>query len=73
MNTIQTDLSAARHADVLFVKQKADGENDLAAYCEREGIPHILFQDFYKALRVMEAIVKGQLSIAEAFALKSAQ
>ncbi|KAJ7910282.1 HAD-like domain-containing protein [Mycena leptocephala] len=41
-----SDMSAARHADVLFVKQKDDGENDLAAYCTREGIKHIIFRDF---------------------------
>lgn len=27
-----SDLSAAQHADVLFAKDKPDGENDFAAY-----------------------------------------
>ena len=61
-------MSAARHADVLFVKQKLDGENDLAAFCRREGIPHILFEDFSHALRVVGAIVEGTTSPAEALA-----
>ncbi|KAJ7254817.1 HAD-like domain-containing protein, partial [Mycena rebaudengoi] len=46
-----SDMSAARHADVLFVKKKDDGENDLAAYCKREGIRHILFADFSQSCR----------------------
>ena len=63
-----TDMSAARHADVLYVKQKPDGENDLAAYCTREGIPHILFEDFGHALRSVSAIVEGKTTPAEALA-----
>ncbi|KAF7324038.1 hypothetical protein MKEN_00626000 [Mycena kentingensis (nom. inval.)] len=55
-----SDMSAARHADVLFVKQKPDGENDLAVYCVREGIPHILFSDFTEALEVVRSVVSGE-------------
>ncbi|KAJ7599585.1 HAD-like domain-containing protein [Mycena floridula] len=54
-----SDMSAAKHADVLFVKEKEDGENDLAAYCNREGIKHILFPDFSKALSVVQSVVTG--------------
>ncbi|KAI0266229.1 HAD-like domain-containing protein [Gloeopeniophorella convolvens] len=54
-----SDMSAAKHADVLFVKEKEDGENDLAAYCNREHIPHVLFQNFAKALPVVRSIVEG--------------
>ncbi|KAH7345297.1 HAD-like domain-containing protein [Rhizoctonia solani] len=40
-----SDMSAAKHADVLFAKNdKPEGENDLAEYCKKEGIPHILFR-----------------------------
>jgi hypothetical protein len=28
------DMSAAAHADLLFVKQMANGDSDLATYCE---------------------------------------
>ncbi|OCB91904.1 hypothetical protein A7U60_g800 [Sanghuangporus baumii] len=54
------DMSAARHADVLFVKLKQDNENDLHEYCKREGIPHVLFSDFLHALNVVKAIVTGE-------------
>ncbi|CAL1698945.1 unnamed protein product [Somion occarium] len=30
-----SDMSAARHADLLFVKKKPGADNDLAAYCTR--------------------------------------
>ena len=61
-------MSAARHADVLFVKEKPGGENDLAAFCRREGIPHILFGDFSHALRVVGDIVEGRTTAAAALA-----
>ena len=61
-------MSAARHADVLFVKEKPGGENDLAAYCNREGIPHILFEDFSHALRSVSAIVEGKTTAQDALA-----
>lgn len=40
-----TDMSAARHADLLFTKIMAEGESDLMAYCKREAIPHVPFKD----------------------------
>ncbi|KAF8878715.1 HAD-like domain-containing protein [Infundibulicybe gibba] len=58
-----SDISAAKHADLLFVKQKPDGENDLAAYCAREGIKHVLFEDFSKALPLVQSVVEGGRSI----------
>ncbi|KAJ6548201.1 HAD-like domain-containing protein [Mycena vulgaris] len=63
-----SDMSAARHADVLFVKQKDDGENDLAAYCTREGIKHIIFRDFAQALTVVQAVVSGEKTSEEVLA-----
>ena len=65
-------MSAARHADVLYVKQKAGGDNDLAAYCTREGIPHIIFEDFSHALRSVGAIVEGKTSAKDALAVGKA-
>lgn len=59
------DISAAKHADILFVKQKGDGENDLAAYCTKLGIRHILFADFFEALPIVESVVKGGRSADE--------
>ncbi|TFK46476.1 hypothetical protein OE88DRAFT_1687581 [Heliocybe sulcata] len=60
-----SDMSAAKHADVLFVKIKDNGENDLAAYCRREGIPHIEFTDFSRALGVVRSVLNGERSVKE--------
>lgn len=62
---VTVDISAAKYADVLFVKTKEDGENDLSVYCQREGIKHILFSDFSKALPTVESIVKGEKTIED--------
>lgn len=59
------DISAARHADLLFVKVKGDGENDLSSYCNREGIKHVLFEDFSRALPVVQSIVAGNKTATE--------
>ena len=65
-------MSAAAHADVLFVKQKPYGENDLAAYCVKNGIKHILFEDFEAALAVeMEQVNKLERLEAEAKVLNT--
>ena len=60
-----TDISAAKHADLLFVKTELDGENDLAVYCQREGIKHLVFDEFSKVLPVVDSIVKGTKTIQE--------
>jgi len=67
-----SDMSAAKHADVLFVKEKSDGENDLATYCRREDIPHVLFADFSKALPVVRSIVEGEKTPKEWFEIGKA-
>jgi hypothetical protein len=54
---------------VLFVKEKPDGENDLATYCERENIPHVLFPDFSRALPVVRSIVEGVKTPGEWFGI----
>ena len=53
-------MSAARHADVLLVKLKADGENDLATYCKNEGIPFTTFTEFSRALLIVQSVVSGE-------------
>jgi 2-hydroxy-3-keto-5-methylthiopentenyl-1-phosphate phosphatase len=60
-----SDMSAAAHADCLFVKQKEDGENDLHVYCDRQGIKHILFKTFADALPVVQSVVEGKKSVQE--------
>jgi 2-hydroxy-3-keto-5-methylthiopentenyl-1-phosphate phosphatase len=62
-------MSAAKHADVLFVKEKEDGENDLHVYCNKNGIKHVLFSDFGKALPVVQSVVEGKKSVKEVLAV----
>ena len=62
-------MSAARHADVLFVKQKPGADNDLHAFCTREGIPHIIFEDFHQILPIVRRVVDGELTVRQALAL----
>lgn len=66
------DISAAKHADILFVKQKGDGENDLATYCTRLGIRHILFTHFSNALPIVQSVVKGEKSVDEVLSIGKA-
>ena len=61
-------MSAACHADVLFVKVKDNGENDLHSYCTREGIPHALFTNFSDALKEVQAVVAGEKTKDEVLA-----
>ncbi|QRV91162.1 haloacid dehalogenase [Ceratobasidium sp. AG-Ba] len=69
-----SDMSAARHADVLFVKNdKPEGENDLAVYCEKEGIGHILFRTFADALPVVQDVVEGRKTAEQALAVKNTE
>lgn len=61
-------MSAAKHADVLFVKIKPGPENDLHEYCKKEGIPHVLFPNFSQALADVKAIVTGEKTKEEVLA-----
>lgn len=72
LRIIKSDMSAAEHADVLFVKQKDDGENDLAAYCKKLGIRHVLFTGFSKALPIVQSVVEGKKSVDEVLGLGTA-
>lgn len=42
-----SDLSAAKHADLLFAKTMVNGHSDLQTYCEKQGIRHVPFVDLY--------------------------
>ncbi|CUA77584.1 putative phosphatase YNL010W [Saccharomyces cerevisiae S288c] [Rhizoctonia solani] len=69
-----SDMSAAKHADVLFAKNdKPEGENDLAEYCKKEGIPHILFRTFADALPIVKDVVEGRKSAEQALAIRNAE
>jgi 2-hydroxy-3-keto-5-methylthiopentenyl-1-phosphate phosphatase len=45
MVACSVDLSAAKHADVLFAKEMANGDSDLMSYCRVEKIPYVPFTD----------------------------
>lgn len=49
-----SDMSAASHADVLFVKDKQD--NDLATYCENRKIGYHLFKDWTVVKAMLEKV-----------------
>ncbi|KAI9484255.1 MAG: HAD-like domain-containing protein [Benjaminiella poitrasii] len=54
-----SDISAARHADVLFARK----DRDLEFYCKREGIPYIPFDTFAEIEQVTRALVEGESRI----------
>ncbi|KAG9045265.1 hypothetical protein FS837_006725 [Tulasnella sp. UAMH 9824] len=60
-----SDLSAAQHADVLFAKDKPDGENDFAAYCTKMGIKHLTFKHFHEALPIVASVVEGTATVED--------
>ncbi|ORX38337.1 HAD-like domain-containing protein [Kockovaella imperatae] len=55
-----SDLSAAKHADLLFAKERADGESDLMVYCTRNEIPFVQFLDFHKVEDKVKELVDGK-------------
>ncbi|CAO3591017.1 unnamed protein product [Absidia cylindrospora] len=48
-----SDISAAKHADVLFARKG----RDLETHCERNGIPFITFDSFSDILHVVDRLV----------------
>ncbi|KAI8076087.1 HAD-like domain-containing protein [Thamnidium elegans] len=54
-----SDISAAKHADVLFARKG----RDLEFYCKRENIPFIPFETFAEVERVVRNLVDGKASI----------
>ncbi|EIW68345.1 hypothetical protein M231_00333 [Tremella mesenterica] len=55
-----SDMSAAKHADLLFTKIMPNGDSDLLAYCKKEGIPNVPFTDFHKVLERVKEVVGGK-------------
>lgn len=56
-----SDLSAARHADLLFTKVGESGTSDLLKYVQREGIPHVAVKCFGQILEdVQKVVVDGE-------------
>jgi len=54
-----SDLSAARETDLLFAKRGMD----LVTYCEREGLPFTLFDDWSDILKITKEIYDGKKSL----------
>ncbi|PKI83655.1 hypothetical protein MVES1_002763 [Malassezia vespertilionis] len=54
-----SDMSAARHADVLFVKDKQD--NDLATYCNNNNINYHLFKDWSVPKKMLQDLIEGNV------------
>jgi 2,3-diketo-5-methylthio-1-phosphopentane phosphatase len=54
-----SDLSAARETDLLFAK----AGHDLITYCEREGIPFTVFEDWSSILQITKDIFEGKTDI----------
>jgi len=54
-----SDLSAARETDLLFAKKG----HDLITYCEREGVPFTVFEDWSSILATTKAILEGKTTV----------
>ncbi|GJN89275.1 hypothetical protein Rhopal_002254-T1 [Rhodotorula paludigena] len=63
-----SDLSAARAADLLFVKVIPDHTNDLSVHCDREKIPYVAFETFDKVQEVVARVVSGQTTVEQELA-----
>jgi 2-hydroxy-3-keto-5-methylthiopentenyl-1-phosphate phosphatase len=58
-------MSAAKHADLLFVKLLENGESDLARYCDNLGLPYVKFRTFKDVLPVVKSVVLGEKKVEE--------
>lgn len=54
-----SDLSAARETDLLFAKKG----HDLVKFCEREGLPFTLFEDWSDIMRKTKDIFEGKTDV----------
>ena len=55
-----SDMSAARHADVLFVKDKDD--NDLKRFCDNNKIGYHLFKDWTIPKAHIDQLLRGEIT-----------
>jgi len=56
-----SDLSAARETDLLFAKKGMD----LITYCEREGVPYTVFEDFTEIHQHVDELIEGKKTLEE--------
>ncbi|GAA5928811.1 putative phosphoric monoester hydrolase [Sporobolomyces koalae] len=60
-----SDLSAARAADLLFVKVIKDHTNDLQVHCDREDIPYVPFSHFEQVRDVVRSVVEKKQTVQQ--------
>ncbi|GAA5993698.1 hypothetical protein JCM5350_005797 [Sporobolomyces pararoseus] len=60
-----SDLSAARAADLLFVKVIKDHTNDLQVHCVREQIPYVPFSQFEQVKDVVKSVVDKEMTVQQ--------
>ncbi|BGP48041.1 hypothetical protein JCM10450v2_003913 [Rhodotorula kratochvilovae] len=63
-----SDLSAAKAADLLFVKVIEGHTNDLAVHCDREKIPYVAFDNFEQVRDVVARVVEGKTTVEQELA-----
>lgn len=51
-----SDISAAKHADLLFARKG----RDLETHCDRNGIPYVAFDSFQDILVVVDRLASGK-------------
>ncbi|GAA5971273.1 hypothetical protein JCM3765_000968 [Sporobolomyces pararoseus] len=60
-----SDLSAARAADLLFVKVIENHTNDLQVHCDREQIPYVPFSQFEQVKDVVKSVVDKEMTVQQ--------
>ncbi|GAA6025274.1 hypothetical protein JCM11491_000156 [Sporobolomyces phaffii] len=60
-----SDLSAARAADLLFVKVIEGHTNDLQVHCDRESIPYVPFSHFEQVGDVVKPVVDKKQTVQQ--------
>lgn len=54
-----SDISAAKHADLLFARKG----RDLETHCDRNGIPYVSFDSFQDILMVVDRLASGKIRL----------
>ncbi|SCZ98765.1 BZ3500_MvSof-1268-A1-R1_Chr3-1g05605 [Microbotryum saponariae] len=60
-----SDLSAARAADLLFVKVVPGHTNDLSVHCDREKIPYVAFEQFLQVKDAVADVIEKRATIEQ--------
>ncbi|GAA99482.1 uncharacterized protein L969DRAFT_93942 [Mixia osmundae IAM 14324] len=60
-----SDQSAAGESDILYVKIVPDGHNDLAAHCQKKGVPFVPFLAWDQIRDSVRDVVDGKVSVKD--------